>query len=198
MLFTPRRRTLARSSRDPAAITFSVRSRSLSYAIEARAAGYEPVAWHALSVVLHIAVSLLVYTLARRRGFAVWTAIAAAMLFLVHGSRPEAVTWTAAQFDLWAALFVLIALLAFDRGWHAASLAPSAAGAVVEGIGLRLSACCLLLLLRIDRVPLNRWPRLAGPSFLVTAAVFLYRWRVIGGIGGYRDSVSRPGRYIES
>ena len=161
----------------------------VSYAIEARAAGYEPVAWHALSVVLHIAVSLLVYTLARRRGFAVWTAIAGAMLFLVHGSRPEVVTWTAAQFDLWAALFVLVALLAFDRGWRAASLVPLLL-ALLSKESAYVYPLLLVLLLRVDRVPLNRWPRLAGPSFLVTVAAFLYRWRVIGGIGGYRDAVT--------
>jgi hypothetical protein len=161
----------------------------LSYAIEARAAGYEPVAWHALSVLLHIMVSLLVYTLARRRGFAVWTAIAAAMLFLLHGSRPEAVTWIGAQFDLWAAFFVLIALLAFDRGWHAASLAPLLL-ALLSKESAYIYPLLLLLLLRLDRVPFNRWPRLTGPSFLLTSAAFLYRWRVIGGIGGYRDSVT--------
>jgi hypothetical protein len=161
----------------------------VSYAIEARAAGYEPGAWHALSVVLHITVTLLVYTLARRRGFAAWTSIAASMLFLVHGSRPEAVTWIGAQFDLWAALFVLIALLMFDRGWRAASLAPLLL-ALLSKESAYVYPLLLLLLLRSDRVPLNQWPRLAGPSFLVTAAAFLYRWRVIGGIGGYRNSVT--------
>ncbi len=159
----------------------------LSYAIEGRVAGYEPVVWHALSVVLHIAVSLLVYQLARRRGFAVWTAIAAGTLFLLHGSRPEAVTWIGAQFDLWAALFVLIALLAFDRGWRLASLAPLLL-ALLSKESAYVYPLLLLLLLRMDRVPLSRWPRLAGPSFLVTAAAFLYRWWVIGGIGGYRNS----------
>ena len=161
----------------------------LFYAIEARAAGYQPVVWHALSVVLHITVSLLVYTLARRRGFAVWTAVAAAMLFLLHGSRPEAVTWISAQFDLWAALFVLIALLAFDSGWRMASLVPLLL-ALLSKESAYVYPLLLLLLLRSDRVPLNRWPRLAGPSFLLTAAAFLYRWRVIGGIGGYRNAVT--------
>ncbi len=51
----------------------------------------------------------------------------------------------------------------------------------------------LLLMLWIDGVPLKRWARLAGPSFLLTAAVFLYRWRLLGGIGGYRDiGTGRP------
>jgi hypothetical protein len=159
----------------------------LAYAVEARAAGYAPVVWHAFSVALHITVSLLVYALARRRGFAVWTALAAALLFLLHGARPEAVTWIGAQFDLWAALFVLIALLAFDRGWRVASLAPLLL-ALLSKESAYVYPLLLLLLLRIDRVPLKEWPRLAGGSFLLTAAVFCYRWRVIGGIGGYRNS----------
>ena len=48
-------------------------------------------------------------------------------------------------------------------------------------------------MLWIDRVPVKRWARLAAPAFLLTAAVFLYRWRLLGGIGGYRDiGTGRP------
>ena len=75
------------------------------YAAEARVAGFSRDAWHALSLILHTGVSLSVYLFARRRQFRHGPALAAALLFLLHGSRPEAVTWIAAQFDLWAALF---------------------------------------------------------------------------------------------
>ena len=192
----PPRHILARSSRSLAAIAFSARSRSF-YAIEARAAGYEPVAWHALSVVLHITVSLLVYTLARRRGFAVWTAIAAAMLFLLHGSRPEAVTWIAAQFDLWAAFFVLIALLAFDRGWHAASLAPLLL-ALLSKESAYVYPLLLLLLLRMRSRALE--PMAAPRRSVVSSdrggvSLSMARDRRDWRLSRLRN---KPGRHIES
>jgi hypothetical protein len=162
------------------------------YAAESRVADFSRVGWHALSLALHFAVALLVYAFARRRRFSQWVAFSAAALFLLHGSRPEAVTWIAAQFDLWAAFFFLLALIAFDRGWRAASLAPLAL-ALLSKESAYVYPLVLLWILWVDRVAVREWPRFAGPSFLVTAAVFLYRWRLLGGIGGYRDTGSgRP------
>lgn len=162
------------------------------YAAEARAAAFSRIGWHALSLTLHLAVSLLVYAFARRRRFRRWTALAAALLFLLHGSRPEAVAWVAAQFDLWAAFFFLLALLAFEKGRRIVSLAPLLL-ALLSKESAYVYPLVLLLTLRIDRIPAKQWPRLAGPSFLLTAAVFLYRWHLVGGIGGYRDiGTGRP------
>jgi len=162
------------------------------YAAQARIGGFNRDAWHALSLVLHSGVSLLVYVFARRRQLLHGPALAASLLFLLHGSRPEAVTWIAAQFDLWAALFFLLALLMFEKGWPVASLAPLLL-ALLSKESAYVYPLTLLLMLRVDRVPVKRWPRLAGPSFLLTIAVFLYRWRLVGGIGGYRDiGTGRP------
>jgi hypothetical protein len=176
----------------PAADRFFRPAVFILYAAQARIAGFSRDAWHALSLVLHFGVSLLVYVFARRRPLGHGPALAAALLFLLHGSRPEAVTWIAAQFDLWAALFFLLALLAFEKGWRAASLAPLLL-ALLSKESAYVYPLVLLLMLSIDRIPVKRWLRLAGPSFLLTAAVFLYRWRLIGGIGGYRDiGTGRP------
>jgi hypothetical protein len=176
----------------PAADRFFRPAAFVLYAAEARIAGYSEAAWHALSLAIHVAVSSLVYLFARRRGFRHWTALAAAMLFLLHGSRPEAVTWIAAQFDLWAAFFVLLALLAFERGSRAASLAPLLL-ALLSKESAFVYPLLLLWMLWIDGVPMKRWARLAGPAFALTGAVFLYRWRLLGGIGGYRDiGTGRP------
>ncbi len=176
----------------PAADRFFRPAAFLAYAVEARFAGFSRIGWHSLSLALHIAVSLLVFAFARRRQFRPWTALAAALLFLLHGSRPEAVTWIAAQFDLWAAFFFLLALLAFENRWYAVSLAPLLL-ALLSKESAYVYPLVLLLLLRIDRVPVHRWPRLAGPPALLTGAVFLYRWHLLSGIGGYRDiGTGRP------
>lgn len=176
----------------PAADRFFRPAAFLLYAAEARVGGYGEVAWHTLSLGIHFGVSLLVYLFVQRRGFGQWTAFAAALLFLLHGSRPEAVTWIAAQFDLWAAFFVLLALLAFERGWRVASLAPLLLG-LLSKESAYVYPLLLVWMLWIDGVPSKKWLRLAGPAFAVTAAVFLYRWRLLGGIGGYRDiGTGRP------
>ncbi len=176
----------------PAADRFFRPAVFIAYAAEARIADLARAPWHALSLALHLAVSLLVYAFARRRNFAMLPSLAAAALFLLHGSRPEAVTWIAAQFDLWAAFFFLLALLAFEKGRYLLSLAPLLL-ALLSKESAYVYPLILLLLLYIDRVPLTRWPRLAGPSFLLTATVFLYRWHLLGGIGGYRNiGTDRP------
>lgn len=156
------------------------------YAGEARIAGYSIAIWHALSIALHAAVTLLVYFFLRRRQFSPPIAFAAALLFLLHGSRPEAVAWVSAQFDLWAALFFLLALLAFDSGQRVLSLAPLAL-ALLSKESAYVYPLILAWMLFIDRVPFARWPRLVAPSAALVLAAFIYRWSIVGGIGGYQD-----------
>jgi hypothetical protein len=170
----------------PAADHFFRPAAFVLYADEARVAGFSRPGWHALSLALHLAVTVLLYAFARRR-FGSWPSLAAALVFLLHGSRPEAVTWIAAQFDLWAALFFLAALLAFERGWRTLSLVPLLL-ALLSKESAYVYPLALLLVLFVDRVPMKQWPRLVAPSFLLTAAVFIYRLRLLGGIGGYRDT----------
>ncbi len=176
--------SLAAHFTHPAADRFFRPAAFVFYALQARAAGFNRARWHALSLLLHICVALLLYAWARRRGFSRFPALGAALLFVLHGSRPEAVTWIAAQFDLWAALFFLLALLAFERRRQFATLACLLA-ALLSKESAYVFPLVVLLLLVVDRVPLRQWPRLAGPPAALTAAVFLYRWRLLGGIGGY-------------
>src|SRR5215203_4534778 len=85
----------------------------------ARIWGLQPAAFHAASVLLHAAVSLLVALGARRffrdgRLFRNDTAaLAAGLLFAVYPAHAEAVAWVAGQADLLAALFVLAATFAY-------------------------------------------------------------------------------------
>lgn len=85
----------------------------MAFAAEARVFGTDRIGWHAFSFTLHLANSGLLYWIARKLGDKNWVCLTAALFFLVHGSRPEAVTWISAQFDLWAIFFSFLALLAF-------------------------------------------------------------------------------------
>jgi protein O-mannosyl-transferase len=78
--------------------------------------GLDPTAFHAASVALHLAVCLLVALgasrLIRGKG-AGMAALASGLLFAVHPAHAEAVAWAGGQPDLLAAVFALIAVLAY-------------------------------------------------------------------------------------
>ena len=93
-----------------------------SYSLVARVFGLQPSAFHAASVLLHLAVCLLVALLARRfiqnsgqdaAQTENITALAAGLLFAVHPAHAEAVAWVGGQADVLAALFALLATLSY-------------------------------------------------------------------------------------
>jgi hypothetical protein len=165
----------------------------VAYAAQAHLWGTSRIVWHASSLLLHVANSALVFGLARVRHFGRWTAAAAALLFALAGSRPEAVVWIGAQFDLWATLFFLIALVALvvdsderrGRRWECVE-----ALALLLALLSKESAYAFVLvafaLLWIDGVRGRRLARLLATPLILTLVVFLYRWHLLGGIGGYR------------
>ncbi|HET9209839.1 MAG TPA: tetratricopeptide repeat protein [Thermoanaerobaculia bacterium] len=101
------------------------------YSLVARGFGLQPAAYHAASVALHLAVTLLVafgarLLLAGRRGEI--AALAAGLLFAVHPAHAEAVAWVGDQVDPLTALFALPALYTYlarkDRGEWAGWAGP--------------------------------------------------------------------------
>jgi tetratricopeptide (TPR) repeat protein len=101
------------------------------YSLVARAFGLQPAAYHAASVALHLAVTLLVAfgarrLLGRRRGEI--AALAAGLLFAVYPAHAEAVAWIGDQVDPLTALFALPALYSYlarkDRGEWAGWAGP--------------------------------------------------------------------------
>jgi hypothetical protein len=161
-----------------------------AYAAQARFFGTSRIAWHAFCFALHFANSGLVYWIARRRGHLSWTSFVAALFFLLHGSRPEAVTWIAAQFDLWAAFFSFLSLVAFlkqletgGRAWQIGSLVLLFFALLSKESAYAVPVLFLLIVWIDGRRPFLRH---LAPSFVLTGLVFLYRWWLLQGIGGYR------------
>jgi hypothetical protein len=86
----------------------------MTFWIDYRWAGINPSLWHLWNLALHLINCALVWLLARRLAMAPLPATVAAMVFALHGARPEVVSWAAARFDLLATFFSLIALLAAE------------------------------------------------------------------------------------
>jgi hypothetical protein len=167
----------------------------LSLRLDTLWAGADPFGWHALSLVLHLLNTTLVWRLIRRRtnpAVAFW----AAALFGIHGSRPESVAFLA-RFDQLATLFVLAALLLLDRYLESNNALTflAANAAMLAGLLSKESAYIFPLLavwLLAWRGRLRQWRSTLG-FFAVTAVVFVYRWILLGGIGGYPDrATGRP------
>ena len=164
----------------------------ISYAIDALWAGHSPALWHLGTLLIHFANCLLVYLVARQAGLARFFAVTAALLFGLHGSRPESVTWIACRFDLIATLFVLATLLLYLRWtrkparWiYALALATCLLALISK------EAAYVLPLLLLLVTPRPQW-RAAVPFAAITAAVFLYRWHLLSGIGGYQTEANTP------
>lgn len=93
--------------------------------------GLAPAWFHAVNVLLHALVSVLVLRVAHRIDATPVAALVAAVLFAVHPIHVEAVAWIVGRAELLAAAFSLAAILAFGvpsqaRRWRAAHLAALA------------------------------------------------------------------------
>lgn len=171
----------------------------LSLAFTWAFAGTSPVLWHIPALALHITNTILVYMLVLMLGRSRLAAIFAAVLFAIHGTRPEVVVWVAGRFDLLSTLFVLFGLPLFIRSQS--ELAPIgyvyAFGSLVCMALAILSkenayAFPVLLALVVISEPIFQWRKITGliPFFIVAVALFAYRWVLFAGIGGYKDAVT--------
>ncbi len=159
----------------------------LSLRLDALWADTNPFGWRILGFVLHLANTALLFTLTLRLFGRASVALWAAALFGMHGSRPEAVVFLA-RFDQLATFFVLAGLLLFERSLLASVAAMLAALACKESAYIFPLLVVWLMALRG-----RRDFKIVLPFFALAAIAFLYRWWVLGGIGGYPDSATgRP------
>jgi hypothetical protein len=150
------------------------------YWIEWRLWGSAATPRHVLDLILHAVSSLLFLLLMRRVKIPPPFDLLAALLFAWHGIRPETVAWPAGRFDALALFFSLIAALAVMHvgrtGLIVSMLATAAACLSKE------SAFVLPLLLAA--LP-DRARRSLVSSSAVAGGIFVWRWWVLKGIGGY-------------
>ena len=167
------------------------------YALTARVCGVSPGPFHALSLALHLAATLLVAWLGWRLAASGWGGLAAGLVFGLHPVQAEAVAWVAVQGDLLCACFSLLAIglrLAGRRwgtglAWLCACLAKET--------GVALAVPLLVMELHAARAAPAR---LAGlrqaaarllPCALALGAYLALRLNALGAL----VPVPRPGAY---
>jgi hypothetical protein len=161
-----------------------------SYAIDALWAGLSPKNWRAANLAIHVVNVLLVYWLCREMRFGAIGAFAGALIFGLHGSRPEAVTWIAARFDLMAMLFGVACLLAVLRGakWWAGS--GLLALALMSKESAYVTPLLAAIVLRYGGLRWREVLKRVAPLLATATVALVYRIWLLHGIGGYRDPVN--------
>jgi protein O-mannosyl-transferase len=140
-----------------------------------------------------------VFLLARRLFFGWPAALVGSVLFAIHGTTPEAVTWVAGRFDLIATFFILTGILLFIAycSTRAAAVYFGSLLFMVLGMLSKESAYVFPLLLMAVLAVLPGAPRRdvfhIWPFWLLAIVIFAIRWHTLGGVGGYVDESSgRP------
>jgi protein O-mannosyl-transferase len=87
----------------------------LSYALDYVIGATSPVIYHASNILLHIGNAIIVYLLVKRLQPQVMVALVVALIFALHPSQTESVSWIAERKTVLSALFYLLALLQYVR-----------------------------------------------------------------------------------
>jgi hypothetical protein len=128
---------------------------ALAYFVQFQAFGLAPLGYHWVNVLLHLGCVLLLLDMLRHRigaapgSAALGGAFAGALLFAVHPTRTESVTWISGCTDLWMTLLCLLALRVLRAP---VTRTRAALGALLAALALlaKESAVVLPLLLALD------------------------------------------------
>ncbi len=164
----------------------------LSYWLDYKWAGVEPVRWNLWNIGLHLINTALVWMFARKLCCGAWGAFIAALLFALNGTRCETVAWVGARFDLLAAFFTLTALLAIIRfiddgeiRWLALGCLCGLAGFLSKESSYPLFLLVLLIMPFRDASYRSRIIKSAAGLLVVCGIVLVFRTWFLHGLGGY-------------
>ncbi len=167
----------------------------LGYWIEFQLVGQSPLGWHICNLLMHLLNSGLTYALAIQLSFTRFSASVAALVFGIHGSRPEAVSWAAAQFDLLAALFTLLSLIFIfkylterQRLWFVPVFGCTLVALLSKEAAYCLPIFVVGLLPFVRQEDRNSILKIAGVQLAFCTLVFVCRFYLLGGLGGYRTT----------
>ncbi len=150
-----------------------------------RAFGANSLAWHSVALALHLLNCALLFLVVRTlwpRGPA---AALAALLFGLHGTRPEAVAWSAGNFDLLACAFAFGALLCALRGRAAGACILTALAIFSKESAYAIPLLILMFAGAAGRIRQSRAAMIGSAA--LCAAMLVWRWTMFHGPGGYID-----------
>jgi Flp pilus assembly protein TadD len=152
---------------------------TLSHMLDCELFGLDPRGPHLVNVLLHMANTLLLFLLLRRRAETIWPGAFVAALFALHPLHVESVAWISERKDLLSALFWLLTFLFYSHYakerrslWYALALVTLALGLLSKPMVVTLPFALLLW----DLWPLRRSGSVGGlvleklPMFVMAAA----------------------------
>jgi Tfp pilus assembly protein PilF len=148
----------------------------LSHMLDVELFGVKPAGHHAMSLLLHLANTLLVYGLLSRMTGARARSAAAAALFALHPLRVESVAWVSERKDLLGAFFGLLAIAAWVRWARGRKKVGYAASLLFFALSLASKPMLVtlpFLLLLLDWWPLARWSRSAARALVLEKLPYL-------------------------
>ena len=158
-----------------------------------------PVGYHLTNLTIHLATIAGLYCFCVYLGAGTEIATCAALIYAVMPIHAEPIAWMGARFDLlcacltvWAAVFYIKFRTSGSRGAHLASLACFFLAALSKENAYVLP---LLLIMAEWLLMPDRRLRPVLCTFALAVGLFVYRWLVLGGIGGYTDPSGRPITY---
>jgi len=123
--------------------------------------GLHPLGWHLTTLLVHLAVTMMLYVLARRVTGDRLTAAIATVIFGVHPAHIEAVAWISAVTDPLLSIFIIGSILSYARsreaqgrigmGWRAISLITYALAMLCKETGIVVPGLLFLYDFFIDR-----------------------------------------------
>ncbi|MGA7238258.1 MAG: hypothetical protein WBY44_21405 [Bryobacteraceae bacterium] len=147
--------------------------------------GANPLAWHSVALAIHLTNCALLCFIVKELWAKRPLAAAAALLFGLHGTRPESVAWSAGNFDLLACAFTFAATLCALRQRMLASCTFVVLGILSKESAYAAPAVMLGLAWAGGRVRESRMPILAAAA--ICATMLAWRWTMFHGPGGYID-----------
>jgi hypothetical protein len=179
---------------DPGAIVYRPFG-FLLYWLNFLAAGPSPLLFHVVNLTFHALAAFLLYILCGKLNFTRFASFAASLLYSVAGSSVESTSWIDARFDPMSTCMVLASLLCvccyLDSGgwaWITAACVACALGTLTKetAFALPLLTACLWFFRKSKRL-IAAFVTLS----VVTGGLFVYRFWLLGKIGGYGGHV-RP------
>jgi hypothetical protein len=177
----------------------------LSYMVDGAIAGLNAYAFHLSSNIWAGIVAALVYLLALALTKQRITAVAAALLFVVHPAHVEAIAWISSRKDLLAAAFVLPSVLAYLKyrqqhatSWYVISLLLFVFALLGKLSVVALPAVLVALDLFIERRPLSRSIIDKIPFVVAAAIIAVAVEHAQPGTGAHPDMSIRAKAFAQS